>query len=230
MNIANHTIELHCNRNEIQDIAQIMVHSLIFFRTYGKFNYSQGSSFSIGSLGYEIINCDHLSFSYVRCTSQSLVQRVNSKIREFFDRITEFTQLATLTLEFYKQRSSSWPFNSSRMNWELWNIRFVIKSPSPNLAIEDELREKLFDIIRIVNSEKSQMPPMPMQAKIETIFDISHDELQPYLNDISYKISENLIGADSCNVGSSTNPDAGSRLDTSRHSSFKKFLLGTLEL
>lgn len=235
MNIANHSIEIECSQKHVPDIAQVIIHSILFYRSYGKFNYSQGSSFSIGSLGYDQVKCDLINFSYVRYTCPSLVQRINSRIQEFVDQLSENTQVAVLALEFYKQRSSNWPFNDSKMNWELWNIKFIMKSNSSSqsyaIKLEDDLREKMFDIIRIVNSDKSTTPPMPMRNKLDTIFDTSHQELQPYLHCISYKISENVAGLQTSSSGSMRyNQDKGSKTDLSRQSSIRKFLLGTLEL
>lgn len=233
MNVVNHTIEIHCTQKDIPEISQVLIHSLIFFRSYGKFNYSQGSSFAIGSLGYEMIDCDHLDFSYVRYTCPSLLRQINSKLHEFFNKLSDSTQTATLTLEFYKQRPSNWPFNTTKMNWEMWNIKFVIKpaSSSPTVnKLEDVLRDKMFDIIRTLNSEKSPMPLMPMKVKLDTIFDTNYNEMQPYLHELSYKISENLIGLSSSNSSSLKNLDGSLRMDPSRQSSIKKFLLGTLEL
>lgn len=265
MNVRNHSIEIQCTLREVTDVAQTLVHSLIFFRTHGKFNYKHEGSYSVGTLGYEKAHCDQIDLSYIRCSSPPLVNRINSKISELVDRLTENALYATLMLEFYTKRPSRWPFNDSKYVWELWNIKIVITQPSTNatttytsgsaanspytneqfnhhqqsngryleseVKTEDVLSQKLLDIIRIVNGDKCSLPQMPTQQNLSTVFDTSYSDLQPYLHNLSYKISENLNGSHLF-VGSSSPrySDATTVTDTSAQSTFKKFLLGTLEL
>lgn len=250
MNIRSHLIEIQCGHKETTDVAQALVHSIIFFRTHGKFNYKHEGSYSIGTLGFEKVVCDHLDFSYVRCASSTLVNRINNKIQEFTDKLNENTQSGTLSLEFYTKRPSRWPFNDSKIVWEVWNIKLVINTNSIPLTIpassefhhyqqrysdttrlEDVLGNKLLDIIKTVNSDKCSLPQMPTQPNLDNVFDTSHSELQPYLYNITYKISENIFGAHSANGGSNAKyADGGVVTDSSTPSTLKKFLLGTLEL
>lgn len=257
MNIRNHLIEIQCNHRDVSDVAQALVHSIIFFRTYGKFNYKHEGSYSIGTLGFERAFCDHIDFNYIRCSSLPLVNRINNKIQEFVDKINEFTHSGTLALEFYTKRPSRWPFNDSKIVWELWNIRIVIL-PGSNpfsasgasaavehhhhqhnyqrhsdsaIRLEDLLHHKLLDIIRIVNSDKCSLPQMPTQPNLDTVFDTSYSDLQPYLYNLSYKISETAPGSHSVIGGATTKYSDGATLtDNTTQSSLKKFLLGTLEL
>ncbi|CAA3006463.1 autophagy-related 101 [Olea europaea subsp. europaea] len=275
MNIRNHLIEIQCNHRDINDVAQALIHSIIFFRTHGKFNYKHEGSYSIGTLGYERAFCDQFDLSYIRCSSLSLVTRINNKIQEFVDRITEFTHSGLLTLEFYTKKPSRWPFNDSKFVWEMWNIKITLIQPqasglSPTqgasnpqqplainnqynnpdgpyhsnhhhqyshrnsesaIKLEDLISQKLLDIVRIANSEKCILPQMPTQPNLDTVFDTSFSDLQPYLYNISYRISETAPGSHSVIGGMSTKygGDGGTVADTAQ-SSLKKFLLGTLEL
>ena len=126
MNIRNHLIEIQCSHRDVNDVAQALAHSIIFFRTHGKFNYKHEGSYSIGTLGFERAFCDHFDFTYIRCSSLSLVSRINNKVQEFADRIGDFTHSGTLTLEFFNKRPSRWPFNDSKIVWEMWNIKISI--------------------------------------------------------------------------------------------------------
>lgn len=248
MNVRNYSIEIACGYREITDVTQALIHSLIFFRTHGKFNYKHEGSYSIGTLGYEVATCDNIDFSYVRCSSSILINRINTKIQEFVDRFTDNTHSGTISLEFYTKRPTRWPFNDAKIVWELWNIKIVIiqnnslapiqHSPSDprsysdsGMRLDDVLSYKLLDIVRLVNSEKCMLPQMPTQPNLENVFDTSHSELQPYLHNISYKINENAQGNHPMSGGSSNKfTEGGVVTDTSSHSSIKKFLLGTLEL
>lgn len=256
MNIRNHLIEIQCNYRDVGDVAQAIVHSIIFFRTHGKFNYKHEGSYSIGTLGFERVYCDHLDFNYIRCSSQSLANKINNKIQEFVDKINEYSHSGTLALEFYTKKPSRWPFNESKFVWELWNIRTVISPGSvPALSAgehlanyqqqhhnrlldinssnrtEDLLSHKILDIVRIVNSDKCSLPQMPTQPNLDTVFDTSFSDLQPYLFNLSHKISETAPGSHSVIGGTTTKYSDGATVtDNTTQSTFRKFLLGTLEL
>lgn len=292
MNVRNHLIEIQCSQRDVNDVAQALVHSVIFFRTHGKFNYKHEGSYSIGTLGFERAFCDHFDFTYARCSSLSLVTRINNRVQEFADRINESTHSGTITLEFYQKRQNRWPFNDSKIVWEQWNFKIIISPPRSNqlllvspssppapsathstlnsgldhqtrnsacssnsgniakpdhfnqLRLEDLLSQKILDIIRLVNSDKCSVPQMPTQPNLDTVFDTSLSDLQPYLYNISYKISETAPGSQSMvgspgsgSIGSSTGGAVGgtggtksNEGDGTAQSSIKKFLLGTLEL
>uniref|UniRef100_A0A6G1SFL4 Autophagy-related protein 101 n=1 Tax=Aceria tosichella TaxID=561515 RepID=A0A6G1SFL4_9ACAR len=272
MNIRNHTIELQCNHKDVNDVTRALIHSIIFFRTHGKFNYKHEGSYSIGTLGFERAFCDRFDFNYIRCSSPSLTNRVNSKIQEFVDKVNEFTHSALITVEFFTKRPSRWPFNDLKIVWEMWNIKFSLLQPStpnpshtqttpstsPNqqnmilpsltltgetshqqfnnpragesaIRLEELLSQKLLDIIGIVNSEKCSLPAMPTQPNLDTVFETSHSDLQPYLYNISYRVSETAPGSHSV-IGTSAKFGEGGTVSAATQSSLKKFLLGTLEL
>lgn len=236
MNIVNHTIEIPCNQRNVSEISQVLLHSIVFFRSHGKFNYSHTNSFSIGSVGYEIVKCENLRLDYVRCSCPSLRRKIDDKIQEFVDSLTKSSHSATLALEFYKQRTTTWPFNDPRLIWELWNIKFVIKSTSSaspftnnmNPNLEDIVRDKVIDIVRLINNDKSSTPSMPARVDLGTIFDLSHQELQPYLFNISYKISEGAV--ETSPGGSGFKGHLETKTDLQKGSSIRKFFRETLEL
>jgi len=172
-------------------------------------------------------------------------------------------------LEFYTKKHTKWPFNDSKLLWELWNIRMLITSPatiatsydknlSSNKApttnnpfsgdyhntpcqygtaiesaikLEDLLSHKLLDIVKIVNDDRCSLPQMPTLPNLDTVFDTSFSDLQPYLFNLSYKTSETAPGSHSIIGGNTTKHSEGGPLaGTTAQSSLKKFLLGTLEL
>lgn len=242
MNVRNHLIEIQCNYADVSDVTRALAHSVIFFRTHGKFNYKHEGSYSIGTLGYERANLDNQKLSYIRCSSSLLVDRVNAKIEEFVSRINELTISATFAIEFYTKRQSRWPFNDSRIIWELWNFKIVLNQPfglqfpnEPNRQldtssrVEDTLSGKLLDIVRIVNDEKCSLPSMPTQANLNQVFDTSYSDLQPYLHTISYRINEGASGQSPLS-GAISKHEGSAITDSSTQSSLKRFLLGTLEL
>jgi autophagy-related protein 101 len=268
MNVRNHTIEIQCGHKDVGDITQALIHSILFFRTHGKFNYKHEGSYSIGTLGFERAFCDRFDFSYIRCSSPSLTSKVNNKIQEFVEKVNESVHSGLITLEFFTKRPSRWPFNDSKIVWEIWNIKFTFLLPSaqdqshpqtsstppnqqtlPNwvqtgdtnfqcsprtgesaIRLEELLSQKLLDIIGIVNSEKCSLPSMPTQPNLDTVFETSHSDLQPYLHNISYKVSETTTTGSHSAIGSSAKFGESGTVSDTTQSSFKKFLLGTLEL
>lgn len=369
MNSRNHMIEVFCNHKQVNDVAQLFVHSVLFFRTQGKFNYKQEGSYSIGALGFEKIDCDFVELTYTRCSSLTLASRVNDKIQEFVVKLHEYNNInpvsfnqsnfknartrtlsgivhsptigeisldkeyrndaslksiqdqahntaslyvqssdnamandaqntplrqrlgslqtvnrpnasrirnfspqrdiayggigshsGTLTLEFYTRQTGRWPFNDSKVVWESWNLRIVPCSSNHNKhnppcwkgrataisqqaasrltnrrsisqekqsesKLEDFLSQKLLEIIQAVNSDKCLLPQMPSQQNVNTVFDTTHSDCQPYLYDIMYKINENTFGADGSGLGGMVVAD-----NSSTPSSLKKFILETLAL
>lgn len=243
MNVRSNLIEIQCNYADVSDITRALAHSVIFFRTHGKFNYKHEGSYSIGTLGYERANIDNQKLSYIRCSSSLLVDRVNAKVEEFVCRINEATISAVFAIEFYTRRQSRWPFNETRIIWELWNFKIVLNHPlglqpfreplrqlNTSLRLEDTLSNKLIDIVRIVNDEKCTVPSMPTQANLSQVFDTSYSELQPYLHTISYKMNEAASGQSPPSGGSTSKHEKSAITDSSTQSSLKRFLLGTLEL
>jgi len=245
MNIRNNPIEIQCGHKDIADVAKSLIHSVIFFRTHGKFNYKHEGSYFIGTLGYEVVVCDHLDFTYLRCTSPALVNRIDEKVQEFADKFDEFASLGTVSLEFYTKRPSRWPFNDAKILWEVWNIKIVIQPSSRTSAkdghvqryanctakIEDVLSQKLLDVIKIVNNNSCSLPPMPTQTHLETVFDTSCNDLQPYLYNISYRIIDGAPSSHSAGGASAGYADRnGITAISSPQTKLRKFLLGTLEL
>lgn len=255
MNIRNHHIEIECSLKDICDVSQVLVHSLVFFRTHGKFNYKHEGSYSIGTLGYERATCDQIDFTYIRCSSTSLVTRINTKIYEFVERFTENSNCGTLALEFYTKKPSRWPFNDTKIVWELWTIKIVIipngvlglamvpiaehvhitsnqqqRQSDSSAKLSDTLSQKLLDIVRIINSDKCSVPQMPIQPNLDSVFDTSHPEVQPYLYNLSYKINETSTGSTPSNAASVGKYGDAVVTDSNTPSSLKRFLLGTLEL
>lgn len=217
MNIRNHSIEIQCSLREVNEVVKILTHSIIFFRTHGKFNYKEEKNYSIGSLGYERVDCSYLQFSYVRCSSPTLNARIETKIQEFVDKLSEYNHSGNLVLEFHTKHPNRWPFNDSKIVWESWTMKFILTTSVQQL--ETILSQKLIDVVEMINDDRIPLPQMPTQPNLDNVFDTSFYELQPYLYSLSYKVNENAPGDHSANV-----------LTNASTQSFKKFLLGTLEL
>jgi len=239
MNVKNHSLEVRCDYIDAIDVAEVLIHSIVFFRTCGKFTYRQEASYSVGTLGYEEVDCTRLNYTYVRCSSPTLINMIDSKLQGFSSKINDNSSSATLLLEFYFKRPNRWPFNDSKIVWESWNIKLVFNTPSAHqdtnaqtcglrFDLENTLSQKLIDVVTIVNKEGHSLPQMPTQTNFENIFDSSFVDSQPYLFALSYKISDNIRKHTTKPCDQSK--DMLEFSSAPRRSSLQKFLLETLEL
>lgn len=51
--------------HQISEVVSCIFHSILFHRTLGKFHYRQEGKYSIGTIGYEDIDCDFIDLTYV---------------------------------------------------------------------------------------------------------------------------------------------------------------------
>ncbi|RWS19880.1 autophagy-related protein 101-like protein, partial [Leptotrombidium deliense] len=163
------------------------------------FNYKHEGSYSIGTLGYEEVKCDFIDFTYVRCASESLVERINKDVKDFVEKLRESDELkGSLNLEFYcKRKGRMWPLNETPIVWEIWVLKIdcipvlnvlVGNAGKSSERVEEALLEKLLTIVQIVNSSKCYLPQMPNRENVDTVFDTSHRDVQPYIYKIVHKI------------------------------------------
>lgn len=254
MVLNEHFIDIDCDKSIVCDISKAIVHSIIFFRSCGKFTYKEESSYSIKTLDHIVSDCFYLDFSYVRCSSEALTNKIDKRIDQFVSLVNERSNLAILRLEFYTKKPNRWPFNERKTAWEVWNIRLSfgmsqsngnfrrnslnhrlnLRASSADVKIEDILSEKLIEIASKVNREKESMPSMPTLANYENIFDPSFSDAQPYLFDIHWQIKESVekqsienLFTDSKSLNNSPSNSPG---DTPRRGSLHKFIRDTLEL
>lgn len=193
MNARSNTFELNCQENQACEAVSALIHSIIFYRCYGKFQYKHEGSYSIGTLGFEEVSCDFIDFSYIRCASPKLTADVNREINEFVEKMRQNTPEinGSISLEFYHRRRGRWPFVENTLVWEIWNIKVNCDNNKDERKerIEDVLLEKLITIIQIINNSKCYLPQMPNKQHADTIFDTNYPDAQPYLFKISYSIA-----------------------------------------
>jgi len=188
--------------------------SILFHRSYGKFTYKHEGSYSIGTLGYEETVCDFIDFTYIRCASPTLVDKVNTNIREFVERLRENqNQQGVVSLEFYLRRKGRWNLLETPLTWEVWTINVDCKNRTSSERLEDAILEKITAIIQALNAAKCFVPPMPTEQNIDTVFDTTYPDVQPYLHKINYRLGPGHIGG----VASGSNQDIPS-------SAFKKLI------
>jgi hypothetical protein len=51
---------------QVDEAVASIFHTVLFHRSLGKFSYKQEGSYSMGTVGYEDVDCDFIDFTYVR--------------------------------------------------------------------------------------------------------------------------------------------------------------------
>lgn len=196
MNARSQIFELTMEGRQVDEAVASLFHTILFHRSVGKFLYN-GSSYSVGTIGYTDVDCDFIDLTYVCCTSSRLDRTIKKEISGFSEllRGNEGTGMGQISLEFFQRKPSRWLFQSECIPWEVWTIRLELIT----LSNEDErqvCREKVGEIltdkilyITEVMNRHDYVPKVPDQSELEHIFDTSYHDIQPYLFRLHYSLS-----------------------------------------
>jgi len=197
MNSRSQTFELRVEGRQIDEAVACLFHTVLFHRTLGKFTFEENGSYSVGSVGYQDVDCDFIDITYVCCSSYSLDSVLKKEISKFSDSLRRDNQgSGQISLEFFQKRKSHWPFPAESVPWEVWNVRIeLLKLCNENdrllrkEMVGEEIGEKVVHIAEIVNRHE-YMPSIPQQSELELIFDTSFPDVQPYLFKLGYVTSD----------------------------------------
>jgi autophagy-related protein 101 len=135
MNARSQLFEYTVEVGQAEEVVLSLFHTLLLHRTQGKIRRSareaaggeSSSSLSIGSLGFEDVDCDLVDFSYVRCASPTLCARVGGSVRLFVDELQRTdAKNGQISMEFYKRRRGPWLLNAETMPWEVWTVQLAV--------------------------------------------------------------------------------------------------------
>lgn len=169
----------------------------MFHRTLGKFKYKKEGSYSVGTIGYQDVDCDFIDFTYVCCSSPHLDQTLKREISGFSEalRSTSSPGSGQISLEFFQKKKNHWPFSTECIPWEVWTVRLeLIKLATEHERqicrekVGDVLTEKILCITDIMNRHH-YLPKMPNEAELDLIFDTTYPDVQPYLFKLSFNTS-----------------------------------------
>ncbi|GAB6032780.1 hypothetical protein CHUAL_011642 [Chamberlinius hualienensis] len=187
MNARSRTFELSVEGRQVEEVSLSIFHTLLFYRSVGKFQYKREASYVVGSVGFEDVDCDFVDLSYVRCACPELDQNVRRDVTLFADKIlnSEASHSGQISLEFYQKKKGVLSYEC--IPWEIWTLKLNLIT----LNIEQErqkyrekmgelLAEKIVYINDVMNSNE-YVPKMPNQSDLELIFDTQYRDVQPYL-------------------------------------------------
>ncbi|KAJ6638165.1 Autophagy-related protein 101 [Pseudolycoriella hygida] len=198
MNARSQVFELTMEGRMVDEAVASIFHTVLFHRSLGKFMYADDSSYSVGTVGHMDVDCDFIDFTYVCCTSQKLDRTLKKEISRFSEQLRSNDSCGSgqISLEFFQRKRRSWPFQMECIPWEVWTVRLELN----NLCNEDErqvcrervsdmLSDKIFYITEVMNRH-DYVPKMPSQSELDTIFDTSYADIQPYLFTCRFSTAE----------------------------------------
>lgn len=178
-------------------------HTVLFYRTLGKFDYNKDTVYSVGTIGTTDVDCDFIDFTYVCCTSQQLDRTLKGEINRFSEQLrsNESCGQGQISLEFYEKKKKSRWFAPECSPWEVWTVRLDLL----NLSSEEErqqYREKVGDMlsdkiiyIGEVLNRHDYVPRITSQSEMDLIFDTSYPDIQPYLFKCKFSTAQQGVGS-----------------------------------
>ncbi|XP_063957226.1 autophagy-related protein 101-like [Lytechinus pictus] len=197
MNARSQTFELTVEGRQIEEVVLSLFHTLLFHRTTGKFQYKQEGTYSIGTIGMVELDCDYTDFSYIRCDSAELDAFLKKEVSGFRDILKSNDGLHSgqISLEFYEKKKNRWPFPDESIPWEVWTLIInvvTLTNEHERQAYREKLGEllgeKVICVVEAMNRH-DYLPKAPNQPLLDTVFNTSFSDVQPYLFKISYQNS-----------------------------------------
>nr|CAD7198092.1 unnamed protein product [Timema douglasi] len=189
MNARSQVFDLSLEGRQVDEAVSSIFHTVLFHRSLGKFRYKQEGSYSVGTIGYEDVDCDFIDFTYVCCSSVHLDRSLKGVINEFSEvlRGNDGPGTGQISLEFFQKKKNRWPFQTENIPWEVWTIRLeLIKLNNEHERqvcrekVGDMLTDKIIYIAEVMNRHE-YVPKMPNQSELDLIFDTTFPDVQPYL-------------------------------------------------
>jgi len=199
MNSRSHLFDIAVEARQVEEAIASIFHTVLFHRSFGKFTYQDDSSYIIGTIGYEDVDCDYIGgYTYVRAQSPGLDRTLRQELAAFSNdlRRNSGTDRGTgqVSLEFY-QRKKRWLVQAEDIPWEVWTVRCELVhlgNEHERLRLQEKVGEMLSEKVLFISEEMNKhgfVPKMPSQADLELIFDTSYQDVQPYLFKISHATS-----------------------------------------
>ncbi|XP_076470978.1 autophagy-related protein 101-like [Babylonia areolata] len=199
MNTRTETLELDVLGGQIPEAVCSIFHTILFFRSTGKYNYKDETSYSIGTLGVVDVNCDFLDLTYARADSDDLDQYLKREVEKFsrtlrLNEASHSPHSGEIILTFYQKKKKQWPFAQECVPWEMWTLNLkVIHLPNEHernayrSSLGMLIGEKIMTAAEIISRDQ-YVPRNPNRSELENIFDSRFATVQPYLFKIDYSL------------------------------------------
>ncbi|EPS63457.1 hypothetical protein M569_11329 [Genlisea aurea] len=181
--------ELEVEHFEIREVLRCILHTIMFHR-------------ALGLVRPKDVDLELFEITYVQCGDLEVERKIDEKIELFIDKVEKHPNKKNqICLSFYevKNKQATWFSNKvERLYWEQWYINLnvaqhargghsakshpskVVVDPGAGevrtarrAALENSLREVMFQIIRFVNDKKDHIPPIPNLDGVSFPYDIA---------------------------------------------------------
>ncbi|RZF42654.1 hypothetical protein LSTR_LSTR001449 [Laodelphax striatellus] len=200
MNAQLETIDIQVCGSQIMESVSSIFHTILLNRSMGKFSFNEDGTKSVGTVGYRDIDCNFVDLTYVACSSDVLDEHIRSPIRDFSEQLRSCCDMTSnpsgqISLHFYQKRKSRW--KSTSVPWEIWNLDVELIKLNNQFEIEihreqisQVLSDKLFIVIEALDKH-IYTPDNVSLENLDTVFETSFPDIQPYLFEIVYVTPNN---------------------------------------
>ncbi|XP_022658168.1 autophagy-related protein 101-like [Varroa jacobsoni] len=202
MNARHNKFELTLEGRQVQEVVTGLFHTLLFYRSTGKYHFNEnGSSYRIGTIGFEDVACDFIDFTYVRCSSDELNRDLNKDVSGFSNALRNAeadgsggAREGQIQLEFYQRKKKSrWTLFEENIPWEVWMLKVnIVKLPNEaerqkqRCTASEELADAMFTVATSMN--RNEYVPRTNRAEdLDLIFNTRYTDIQPYLFKVGYQ-------------------------------------------
>lgn len=198
MNARSQVFEIAVEARQVEEAVASIFHTVLFHRSFGKSTYQDDSSYIIGTIGYEDVDCDYIGgYTYVKGQSPGLDRALRQELAAFSNDLRRNSGTdrgaGQVSLEFY-QKKKRW-IGQEDIPWEVWTVRCELVhlvNEQERLRLQEKVGEMLSDKVMYISevmNKHDYVPKMPSHADLELIFDTSYPDVQPYLFKISHATS-----------------------------------------
>jgi len=113
MNARSQVFEIAVEARQVEEAVASIFHTVLFHRSFGKFTYQDDSSYIIGTIGYEDVDCDYIGgYTYVRAQSPGLDRTLRQELAAFSNDLRRNSGTdrgaGQVSLEFYQKKTLDW--------------------------------------------------------------------------------------------------------------------------
>ncbi|XP_075249761.1 autophagy-related protein 101-like [Convolutriloba macropyga] len=191
MNGRSHKFDLNVDESCCEELLSALLHTLFFHRSTGRFEYSGENNYSIGSVGFEDVDCQLLDLTYVRSNCSELHAKIQREIANFHQQLIKPINRdygGQLHLEFYEKRRPRWPLRmEENIAWEIWTFQLNLVDVFDREKFFQQLSSTIIEKILLISeaiTSTEYAPKIPVLSDLNLIFDTSFTNLQPYLHRI----------------------------------------------
>lgn len=181
MNATRYDFEVNIFEEQLEEASLCLLHTILFHRTTGKFQYQKKGEFLIGTVGFQDVHCKTISLTYVKTESPQLHATVQEYVTQFKKQFKSGGS-RTINLEFFQKKRGRWPFSGEeQIPWEVWSLSFVIMDPKTKESPAESVIAVMVSVAEKVNNQKSFLPKPPTHNDLGLVYEVSYHDVQPYL-------------------------------------------------